>query len=118
MQNLIPAVKNFCSRKSRPKFTKFGEQVSIAQPPPNFVAIGQKVSEISAAKYLCSRKSDASYQAKCHRARSNDVREKSYNFYAFSILAPRGDLLCQSSPIWVVMYSKPPLSRCQISSPS
>jgi len=35
--------------------------------------------------------------------------EKSVTFFTpFSILAPQGDLLCQSSPVWVVTYSKAP----------
>jgi len=70
-------------RKSRPNFVKFGEHVSTGQTPNH---------------------------AKFHRARSNDVRAKRYNFFTpFSILALQGDLLCQSSRIWMVTYSKAPL---------
>jgi len=39
-------------------------------------------------------------------------------FTPFSILAHQGDSLHQSSPIWVMTYSKPPLSSRQISSRS
>jgi len=45
--------------------------------------------------------------------------EKSVNFfYIFSILAPQGDLLGQSSPILALIYANAPLSICKISFPS
>jgi len=45
--------------------------------------------------------------AKFHHTRPNDVREKRYkNFRPFSILAPDGDPLGQTSPISALMDSK------------
>ena len=42
-----------------------------------------------------------------HRTRPKDVREKRYNLFTpFSIWAPQGDLLGQSSQVSVLMYSK------------
>jgi len=57
---------------------------------PNFIALRQKVCEVSAVE-TCSRKwskvhQNTPYHAKFHRARSNDVREKSYIVTPFSIL--------------------------------
>jgi len=78
---MTDACRRTVSRDSRPKFTKFGEHMSIGQTHtvPNFIA---------------------------HP--TNDVLEKRYNFYTLHYFGAPGDPSGQSSPIWVVMYSKAP----------
>ena len=50
-----PLLKTFALRKSRPKFTKFGEQVSISQTPnrAKFCRAKKKVCDTSAVENLC-----------------------------------------------------------------
>jgi len=99
----------------RPKFTKFDCQISSCSD--------KKTVRDTAVENLCSGKSGpkftkiaqdllrttAGHRAILHRARPNGVREKRYDFLHHHLAgAPHGDPLDQSSPIWVVMYSKAP----------
>jgi len=66
-------------------------------------------------KWPSSRKQEmtfdtnAPHYARFPRARSCGVQEKCYNFFSpFTILVPQGVPLCQSSPVWVMTYSKAP----------
>jgi len=110
-------------------------EVSDPLTLPNLVAIQQEVYEISAVENLCSQKSgpkfikigedllrtNALHRVTFHRARPSDVQEKRYKIFTPSVFwRPRGSL-GQSSPVLALMYSgtaRPPLSTCQISSPS
>ena len=58
---------------------------------------------------------------KLHQDRSNQLEEKRYKFFTpFNILAPQGESLGQTTPVWVVGYTvhQPPLTTCKISSRS
>jgi len=90
---------------------------------PIFVTLWQEVCEISAVENLCCQKvtkvhQNGSWPAahKCPllcQISSHSVercaRKALQNFFIpFSLLALQVDHLCQSSPIWVMMYSKAP----------
>jgi len=86
-----PPSKIFAPRKSGAKFAKIAEDLLYAPMPlivPNFIVLGHTMYEKSVTKY----------------------------FTPFSILVRRGPPMSQSSPVLAVMYSKPPMSVCQISS--
>jgi len=104
-----------------PKSRNSENKCPLARPimVPNFVTLRKEMCEISAVKIenFCSQKSgpnftkiahdllrtNACHRAKFYGARPNGLQEKRYKFFTpFTILAPQG----QSSPAWVIMYSK------------
>lgn len=117
----------------RPKFTNSENKCRLASARPltmpNFIALWQKICEISAVKNLLPKKWTKVHQnhsrrathqcphhAKFHRSLSNRVREKRYKFLNTIILGPQGDSWAKvhQSGWWGTASS--PLSICQISS--
>ena len=88
----ISAVKNLCSWKSGPKFTKIGDSLLYTMPltMPNFIVLGQTMYEKSITIF----------------------------FTSFTILAPKGTPWSKFNNLGPYVYSNLPLSTSQISSRS
>jgi len=113
LPNLVAHSDKMCEMsKSRPKFTKFGEQI-VDWPDLNRAKFRHPVTksfrDIHCRKFVLPKKwtkikkfikigddllrTNAPYHAKFHRSRSNDVIKKRYKLFThFSILAPQGTL--------------------------